>query len=192
MNDVILFLSEHDKLVTSWTAILAVFISLVSVFIALINFAMQRAHNRKALLPIGNLSLGDYENHIFVRLRNDGVGPMIVDRIVVKRIANEEKMGSALIDLMPELDSGLRWTTFVKDISGRAFAASKHIDLVHLEGDPEQVKFITSRRRVREALSPLRVGVHYHSIYGQKLFVERNLDWFDRHAEESTELPVVS
>ena len=101
MDDVILFLSEHDKLVTSWTAILAVFISLVSVFIALINFAMQRADNRKALLPIGNLSLGDYENHIFVRLRNDGVGPMIVDHIVVKRIANRSRWA---LDVRDEYD----------------------------------------------------------------------------------------
>ena len=73
MQEFISILSANDKLVTSWTAILAVFISLISIIITVVNVAMQRAHNRKSVLPIGSLSLGDYENQIFVRLRNDGV-----------------------------------------------------------------------------------------------------------------------
>ena len=180
MQEFISLLSANEKLVTSWTAILAVFISLVSIVVAVVNIAMQRAHNRKSVLPIGNLSLGDYENQIFVRLRNDGVGPMIIDNISVQQIETGKEIGSALIDLMPK---GLAWTTFVKDISGRAFAASKDIDLILFEGDPNKPQFIDARQRVREALSKLRVKVHYHSIYGDEMVAERPLDWFGRHAK---------
>jgi hypothetical protein len=177
VQEVISLLSANDKLVTSWTAILAVFISLVSIIITVVNVAMQRAHNRKSVLPIGTLSLGDYENQIFVRLRNDGVGPMIIDNISVHQIENEKEIGSTLIDLMPK---GVVWRTFVRDISGRAFAASKDIDLILFEGDSDDARFIDGRQRIREALSNLRVKVHYHSIYGEKLVAERALDWFGR------------
>jgi hypothetical protein len=67
-------LSQHRDLVTTWTAIAAIFMSLISIAVTLITMRMQRVHYRKSLLPIGNLSLGDYENKIFVLFRNDGVG----------------------------------------------------------------------------------------------------------------------
>ena len=52
MRDVIKFLSEHEKLVTAWTAIAALFVSAISIVIAVANLFMQRAHNRKSVLPI--------------------------------------------------------------------------------------------------------------------------------------------
>jgi hypothetical protein len=124
-------------------------------------------------MPIGSISMGDYEDSIFVRLRNDGAGPMIVDDIAV--FGNDEKVGSALIDLMPR---GLLWTTFVKDISGRAFASGKDIDLISISGDIEDPKFLDARRSVREALSTLSIRANYHSVYGDKQHCQRSLDWF--------------
>jgi transposase InsO family protein len=113
MHDLISVLSQNDKLVASWTAIAALFVSVISIFIAVVNMSMQRAHNRKSVLPIANISIGDYENAIFVRLRNVGVGPMIVESLVVaRRDKNDESTGKAIIDFMPELPSGHDWSHF--------------------------------------------------------------------------------
>jgi hypothetical protein len=172
------WIAQNKDIITSWTATLAAIASTVSIVIAIISMKLQRTHYRKTLLPIGSLSLGDYENELFVRLRNDGAGPMIVDDVSVHRIGKDEKVGSALIDFMP---AGLSWNTFVKDIRGRAFAPGKHIDLVAIDGDDQDSQFANARRQVREALSTLSVGVYYQSVYGDKKVVKRSLDWFGRH-----------
>lgn len=177
MITIIEWVSSHKDSVTSWTAILAIIGSTISIFIAIINMKLQRVHYRKTLMPIGSLSLGDYEQEAFVRLRNDGAGPMILNEISVYRAGEADKIGSALIDFMPK---GLDWITFVKDISGRAFAPGKEIDLIAI-GEESDPHFSDVHRSVREALSTLSVKVEYESVYGDKQSVQRSLDWFGRH-----------
>src|SRR5689334_985706 len=112
MQDLISFLSTNEKLVTAWTAIAAVFVSTISIIVAVVNVAMQRNHNRKSVLPIANIVFGDYENDLFIRLRNDGIGPMVVESVVVTTEGNNER-AEAVIDLLPPLPNGHHWNTFV-------------------------------------------------------------------------------
>jgi hypothetical protein len=187
MQEIISFLSANDKLVTAWTAIAALFVSSVSIFIAIANFVMQRRHNRKSVLPIGHVSVGDYENHIFVSLRNDGVGPMIIESVAVSSGNPGEETRSAIIDFMPE---GISWTTFVGDVSGRALSAEKSIVLISLEGDAQDDAFVTVRQMVRRALSNLSIKVEYGNIYGKKMTpASRSLSWFRRHLIDEGEDP---
>ncbi|WP_339035251.1 hypothetical protein WHZ78_26515 [Bradyrhizobium symbiodeficiens] len=179
MGDFIKWVDLNKDTVTGLTAILAIVASTVSIFIAILNMRWQRIHYRKTLMPIGSISIGDYEDKIFVRLRNDGAGPMIVDEIEVLR--HGERVGTALIDLMP---GGLTWTTFVKNISGRAFASGKEIDLIAISGDTEDPEFLETRRGVREALSGLSIRANYRSAYGDKQHCQRSLDWFGRHLKK--------
>ncbi|WP_315827110.1 MULTISPECIES: hypothetical protein [unclassified Bradyrhizobium] len=179
MVDFVHWITTNRDFITSWTAILAIVASTVSIAIAVSNMRMQRAHYRKTVMPFGNLSMGDYENQLFVRLRNDGVGPMIVDGVSILQNENGAKIGEALIDLMPR---DLLWATFVKNISGRAFAPGKDIDLILFDVDEADPASIAARQSIRAALSKLSVKVEYHSIYGEKFLAQRSLDWFGRHA----------
>lgn len=179
MGDIAVWVGQNKDTVTGLTAILAIVASTISILVAILNMRWQRIHYRKTLMPIGSISMGDYEDNLFVRLRNDGAGPMIMDEIEIFR--QDEKVGSALIDLMPR---GLIWTTFVKNISGRAFASGKEIDLISISGNSEDSEFLDSRRSVREALSGLSIKAKYHSIYGDKEHCRRSLDWFGRHLKE--------
>lgn len=181
MHDIVSFLSTNDKLVTAWTAIAALFVSITSIVIAIVNIAMQRAHNRKSVFPIGHISVGDYERRVSVRLRNEGVGPMIIEKAIVTRENGSEQAKSAILDFLPDLPDGYLWTTFVGDISGRAISAGDEIVLVSLEGDQNDVDFIAAREMTREALSNLTIGVDYKNIYGERMpSVSRRLDWFGR------------
>jgi hypothetical protein len=181
MHDMISFLSANDKLVTTWTAIAALFVSFLSIVIAIVNMTMQRAHNRKSVLPIGHLSVEDYENRISVRLRNDGVGPLIVEKAIVTAGGDGAQAGAAIIDFMPELPSGCLWSTFVGDISGRAITAEGGITLISLEGDQKEKGFVAAKRMTREALSALTVKVEYKNIYGETMPPAiRSLNWFGR------------
>ena len=90
MKEILKFLASNKDLVTAWTAIAALFVSLLSIILTSLNLWMQRTHNRKAVLPIGHITVGDYENDIFVRLRNDGVGPLLIESATIFRVEKEQ------------------------------------------------------------------------------------------------------
>jgi hypothetical protein len=172
-----LFFTENEKLVAGLAAIVAIFVSSISLFVAVRAMALQRAHNRKSTLPIAFISMGDYEEQVFVRLNSEGAGPMIIDRVSVRDIETKEEVGSSLIELMPPR---ITWETFVRDIRGRALRPDKDILLISLVGDPDDPQFVASRDEVRRALSRLSVRVEFHSVYEEKSATERALDWFGR------------
>jgi len=175
--DALSYLNNHHDLVTAGTAILAVFISLLSIILAVCNMRMQRTHNRKSILPIAYLSLGDYEQHVFVRLDSQGAGPMIIDELSILNAETRERLGSFLIELMPK---GIAWETFFRDIRGRALRPDQEISLISLKGSPDDPCFIAGRDEVRRALSKLIVRIDFHSVYEQRFTYERALDWFAR------------
>jgi hypothetical protein len=178
MSNSLLDLSMHPEIVTAWAAVAAISISLVSIILTVVTIAMQRAHNRKSVLPIGRITVGDYENRISVKLGNDGVGPMIIQDVVV---TEKGRTGSALIDFMPTVPDSHTWTTFVRDISDRAIPPQKEITLILLEGDPDDKGFIRVRQAVRKALSALVIAVEYRSIYDEQMpTTRRSLEWFGR------------
>lgn len=171
------YLDKHHDLVTAGMAILAVFVSSLSVILAVCNMVIQRSHNRKSVLPIGHISVGDYENDIFVRLRNDGIGPMIIERLSVSQPTSSDTK-DALIHCMPD---GILWSTFVEDVSGRAISAKEYITLVQLEGETKDPRFAKTKQNVRKTLSGLTVKVEYKNIYGERMSPAiRNLSWFGR------------
>jgi hypothetical protein len=179
MQDFFSYLTANHDLVAAVTAVAALFVSAVSIILAVFNMTTQRTHNRKSLMPIGHVRLGDFENRIFVELHNDGIGPMLIDKMVVSKSRGWSKKQASFVGLVPTLPPGILWSTFVTDLSGRALSASKNIVILMLEGDPADEKFLTARQSVRQALADLRIVIRYRDIYGQKMPpTKRDLDWF--------------
>jgi hypothetical protein len=179
MKDIFELLAANHDLVTAITAVAALFVSAVSIVLAIFNMTTQRTHNRKSLMPIAHVRLGDYENRIFVRLHNDGVGPMTIDRVVVSKPGAKAKKQASLMAFMPDLPAGILWTTSVADLSGWALSADKDITLLLLEGDPADAKFVVARQSIRQALSALKIEVKYRDIYGIRMpAAVRDLEWF--------------
>jgi hypothetical protein len=182
MQDLFTFLSTHDKLVTAFTAVAALIISFLSILLTVLNTVMQMRHNRKSVLPMGHIGVGDYENQIFVRLWNHGVGPMIVERVQITERKTEQPISDTIIGAMPELPNDYAWTIFAGGISGRAISARDSIILIQLDGDPSNEEFKKIRNQVRRALAPLSVKVEYKNIYNKKMPpARRDLDWFARN-----------
>lgn len=170
-------LTQYKDVITAVTGMLAIIVSLVSLGFAIRAMSLQRLHNRKTLAPIPYFSMGDYENHLFVRLNNDGAGPMIIDSIQVIDTVQSVEVGAALIELMPV---DIVWETFVRNISGRALRPGNEILMLSLKGDPSDPAFAAARDAVRSRLARLLVRVNFHSIYDEKNHSERSLDWFAR------------
>jgi hypothetical protein len=176
MNDVLAYIDQHHDLVTAAMAVLAVIVSFISVILTTWTLYIQRLHDRKSVQPIGHISVGDYENDIFVKIRNDGIGPMIISRVSVKHSKGAAK--NALIHFMPD---DISWNTFVDDVTGRAISPAGHITLLQLQEGLNDAAFIVSKRKVRQALSELVIECEYTNIYGEKMpLATRKLSWFGR------------
>jgi hypothetical protein len=179
MDDLVSFLTANHDLVAAITAVAALVVSTISIFLAIFNMTTQRTHNRKSLMPIAHVRLGDYENRLFVELHNDGIGPMLIDTIAVSKSRGWSKKHASFSGLVPALPPGILWSTFVTDLSGRALSAGKDIVILLLEGDASDQNFLAARQSVRKALADLQIVVKYRDIYGQKMPpAKRNLDWF--------------
>jgi hypothetical protein len=184
MDDLVAFLTAKHDLVAAITAVAALIVSTISILLAIFNMTTQRTHNRKSLMPIAHVRLGDYESRLFVELHNDGIGPMVIDNIAVSKSRGWSKKQTSFLGLLPELPPGILWSTFVTDLSGRALSAGKDITILLLEGDPTDQKFLAARQSVRQALADLQIVVKYRDIYGHKMpAAKRNLDWFAQNVD---------
>jgi hypothetical protein len=144
MDDLVSFLTANHDLVAAITAVAALVVSTISIFLAIFNMTTQRTHNRKSLMPIAHVRLGDYENRLFVELHNDGIGPMLIDTIAVSKSRGWSKKHASFSGLVPALPPGILWSTFVTDLSGRALSAGKDIVILLLEGDASDQNFLAA------------------------------------------------
>ena len=55
----------------------AAFVSLLSLVVSIIALAIHRKHNYMSVKPIAHFSKGDYEDCLFIKLKNYGTGPLI-------------------------------------------------------------------------------------------------------------------
>lgn len=165
-------------------AAVAIILSLISLYVSHAALRHQREHNRLSVRPLAYVTIGDYENQLFVELRNNGTGPMIVNSIAV---VGAQDPSAPLINAMPQLDPKVNWTNFVEDCAGRSVPPGGELVLLDLSSgsSSSQEQFVLSRDRVRLALGNLEVRAEYSDIYGSKLPVAiRSLKFFHRMLNE--------
>lgn len=165
-------------------AILALIISSISVFISIKTLSIQRKHNELSVRPFAEVEFGDYENSLYVKIKNNGTGPMIIDKVTFSHGANTY---STLIGQMPSLPKEGSWTTFTGELQDRMILPGREITILELtENFNKNWDFAKHRERVRAALSPLSVNINYSDIYENKLGpYHRNFSWFGRLKYES-------
>jgi hypothetical protein len=166
-------------------AAVACIISVISLYVASSTLKHQREHNRLSVRPLANITVGDFEDWLYVKLENNGTGPLLIKVI---RVIGATDPSEPLINCMPELDPKVSWTNFIEESSGRSMQPGGEIPLIELssESSSSQAQFALSRDRVREALGKLKVEVEYTDIYGSKLpLALRDLDWFHRMLPEA-------
>lgn len=162
-------------------AAVACVISFVSLYVAHRTAKHQERHDRMSVRPLTYIAVGDYENRVYVKIQNNGVGPLIVKRVTIEGAAEPSR---PLIHAMPELPPKAAWTTFVEEISGRSVPPGGELFLIDLEvsSSASHAYFTLARDKVRVALGRLTVKVEHTDVYDQQLPVAvRKLDWFHRH-----------
>ena len=157
-------------------ALSAVAISLISLFVAIKALKMQRKHNKLSVKPIAHFSKGDYENQIFVKVKNYGLGPLIITEFNVTKNKSSFKR---LIDSFDGLASQITWDTFTDDIEGRSLAPQKEFTLIKASFTQNQNDI---RQAIRDSLAKTTLTIKYKCIYDEAHpEVQEKLEWFARN-----------
>lgn len=156
-------------------AVCAAIISLASLAVAVRALKSQRKHNYLSVRPIGHFSRGDYEDCIFVKLKNYGAGPLLIDSFLVQVAQSTHKR---IIDALGSLASEITWDTFTDTIDGRALAPNKEFVLLKASFTPSQK---AAKAKIRLALSKMTLRLTYNDIYGRaQPEITEPLSWFAR------------
>jgi hypothetical protein len=172
--------NAFGALASAAAAFLALLVSVISVFISVWAVRSQRKHNELSVRPLAEITVGDYEDSLRVKLRNHGIGPMIVKAVTISDGANAKP---SIIEWMPDLPNGRLYTDFTDQIRDRTLAPGSEIVLLELTENKDENGFAACRDMARAALAPLTVNVEYTNIYNTVMPPRRkNLSWFGRHS----------
>lgn len=161
-------------------------LALIGLFITVALAYLSDKWNKTSLLkqertvrPVGRIVLGNYEDLIEVKIRNNGLGPMIITSI--RALKNGESKNT-LIDWMPDLPADdISWTDYVGDISGFSLSPNQELNLIKFEVNEEFWEETQFRNKLREELSTMQINILYKDIYNKDMpELKRKLDWFER------------
>ena len=158
---------------------MALTVSLLALLATFYQLYLQRVHNEKSLKPLGQISLDDRSHTISVRLYNNGLGPLIVDRLTFIRGDNVYSSLKDCLDLDPKSYDHVS----MDDLPKRVILANSCLTIFEkgLEND-------TEAERIRKQLTTITLKVEGRDIYDNKITIERNFKWFSRYVRPLIEV----
>ncbi|MDF7816777.1 hypothetical protein P1X15_04185 [Runella sp. MFBS21] len=154
---------------------MSIIISTLALLATFYQLYLQRVHNEKSLKPLAQIDVVDHRNRIYIYLRNNGMGPMIIDRLT---FIKEEKQYTKLEDCL-ELDRRSYLSIAASDTLKRVVLPNAH--LIVFETQFEDHEGEAEKDNVRKQLAPISLKAECRDIYDNKFTTERNLQWFSRY-----------
>lgn len=154
---------------------LSVIISVSALLATFYQLYLQRVHNEKSLQPLGQIDLSDRNRRIAVCVTNNGMGPMIIDRLTFFKEGNSYDSIERCLSLDPRSYKRIPINDSVKKVV--LPGASLEVFVTEFETDEEEVQIENARKQ----LSSITIRVNCRDIYDNRFTFERNLGWFSRH-----------
>jgi len=158
-------------------ALVALLVAIVSAFISVRALRIQREHNILSLTPLLRVSPVDLEERLAVVLKNNGPGPVVVQKI-------SATVGSGIHDSIREClgnpPATVAWETYVGPVDDESMAPGEEIVLLALRGDVTNQEYVAFRDGCRATLSGITLTVAYTDVYKQQLKLVKPLRWFGR------------
>ena len=159
------FITEYWEAII---AIMALITSLGGLFIAYKTFQVQRIHNIKMIKPILHIGQWDYENNIKVDLRNNGLGPAMIDKIYVKNKGGKTK--NALYYWLPEkLPNEMNYKEYWTGHENFVVRPDFICKLIEIPIDTGVERQLKEREKIRRKLGKLVIVIEYSDIYGNRM-----------------------
>ena len=180
------FLKNNADVASAIAALAGVFIALCALLVswyanrtAKKTLEIQHNHNVLSVKPIPEITVADYEDSLRVRLRNNGMGTMV---IISAEFTNQSHSKGSLMAMMPALPNSRAWNHFTTDIAERTLQPGKLLPLLELSAREGESNFGASRDLVREYLKDIEVTVYYTDVYKTKFSAyKKELTWFGRN-----------
>lgn len=154
-------------------------ISILALFLTFYQAYLQRVHNAKSVKPLGQIDLSDRKNHMFIYIQNNGLGPLIIDKLIFTKDGEHYTTISECL----ELDPKSYWHIIISPMVNKVVLPNSH--LVVFDKNTENLS-VEDIDLIRRQLFPITLTVNCRDIYDNKFSFERNLQWFSRHMNAET------
>lgn len=157
------------------SVMLSLIISLLALLATFYQAHLQRVHNQKSVQPLAEINLRDKDGEMFVRIGNNGVGPLIVDKVVFTKGNKQYEHIQDCLDIDPRAYFHLD----VNNTNKKVIISGGFLELFSNTLNPKE-----SAEKIemfQKQLSVLGLKVHGHDIYNNKISIEKSLSWFARH-----------
>ncbi|CCH56549.1 hypothetical protein BN8_05904 [Fibrisoma limi BUZ 3] len=154
---------------------MAIIISILALLATFYQLYLQRTHNEKSLKPLGQIDLPDYNKQLAVHIRNNGLGPLIIDRLLFIKDGQPYTAIDDCLDLDPKSYMRVAITNAVK----RVVLPNAHLVVFETRFDEHEGESEINHARRQLALITLKV--EGRDIYDNKITLERDLQWFSRY-----------
>lgn len=129
---------------------------------------LQRTHNEKSLKPLGQIDFRDRQDQLCVRVSNNGVGPMIVDRL---RFVKDGKSHTTIEECL-HLDRRSYARLDSHDSVRKVILPNSFLTVFETSFGAHEGEAAIAHARQRLALITLKV--EFHDIYDNPMTIERN------------------
>ncbi|MBI1183783.1 hypothetical protein GC194_05905 [bacterium] len=158
---------------------LSLTIALFAVAVSLYQLMIQRNFNKKSVMPLPEIRAIDLDENMSVAIRNNGLGPMICQRMEVT-----DRLGHSKAHVVDWLPKGIKWDFFIRK-ENYAISPNVEVELLTYKGKSCDDNYEENRKICRSILKDLIITLYYTDIYGKKFVYTKDLAWF---ADESKEL----
>ncbi|MCK8491777.1 hypothetical protein M0L20_07925 [Spirosoma sp. RP8] len=157
---------------------MSLLISVLALCATFYQLYLQRVHNERSVRPFGQIDFLDRDSLLSVHVSNNGMGPLIVEKLTFIIDGNHYTDIEHCLDLDPR--SYMHMT--IRDSAKKVILPNAGLKVfeIKLEGyDAEQ-----EVERIRRMLTPVTLKADCRDIYNNKVVVERDFQWFSRHNTE--------
>ncbi|GAB3515908.1 hypothetical protein [Emticicia fontis] len=151
-----------------------IFLSVLALLVSICALYIQRVHNEKSIKPLGQIDVIDSKTQIGIYIQNNGVGPLIIDKLIFTKNGTQFTAIKDCLTLDPKMYWHVEITNTVKKV------VASNLNFIVFEKNIEGLSNY-AKEDIRKQLTPILLKVIYRDIYGNKFSHERNLNWFSRH-----------
>jgi hypothetical protein len=158
-------------------ALVALLVAIVSAFISVRALRIQREHNMLSLTPLLRVSPVDLEERLAVVLKNNGPGPVLIQKISATLGSDVHDSIRRCLDNPP---ASVTWESYVGPVDDESMAPGEEICLLALRGDVANPEYVSFRDLCRARLADITLTVAYTDVYKQQLKLVKPLRWYGR------------
>ena len=159
---------------------ISIIISLLALLATFYQLYLQRVHNEKSLKPLGQITFSDHSHAIAVYIYNNGLGPLIIDRL---GFSKNDIVYSSIKDCL-DLDPRFYMHVAMDDLTQRVVLPSSHLALFEKDFGADVQESDLDHLRIQ--LGSVTLKVDCRDIHDNKITLERSFKWFARYILANT------